>query len=521
MEIVSEGSLESISRPASCDNVKANRDPRLSQKHGQTMGFLEELPPEVVSVSLEEDIDSEDDSISEEIISQNENDVVIEDIFERSSTTQRNVSNENIEEEDGAESEGTSDKNGHVVKHEVFQNKDCIDQDMDPKIRKGLKKIQKLDAILADKLQREKDVKTHRRRLEKKWREEISQLDQLREQEGHGKMELGVGHALALGPPTDDNQPDDIESVPVTPLFATQPLSHDHLPSPSDRGISSSCDSWAEQDIDDVESKNSKKSRGRKGSKHSKTKGKEQNFVKRNIELAADAGNMIPMTEAEKKRLEQLLSDETDLLMVENAYSEDGLSLPAGEGFTLDSESVTSLANIDRKLHDLVPEEEMDLLTTEETWKPLRDLDQLSEDASSVKVDADTTGLGERILREEKEMREMKRRLLAIEADLQALYRENGEESTEVTLSGEILQKLIGRSSRTTSRSTTVSERVMSSLSSARTTTDETIKQEEFQLAPTSPAKRSKMKSNSKHSLHTNLFCKENETPCGSNDEEY
>lgn len=88
-----------------------------------------------------------------EIISQNENDVVIEDIFERSSTTQRNVSNESIEEEDGAESEGTSDKNGHVVKHEVFKKKDCIDQDLDPKIRKGLKKIQKLDAILADKLQ--------------------------------------------------------------------------------------------------------------------------------------------------------------------------------------------------------------------------------------------------------------------------------------------------------------------------------------------------------------------------------
>ena len=43
-------------------------------------------------------------------------------------------------------------------------------------------------------------------------------------------------------------------------------------------------------------------------------------------------------------------------------------------------------------------------------------------------------GLGERILREEKEMREMKRRLLAIEADLQALYRENEEESTEVSL---------------------------------------------------------------------------------------
>ena len=35
------------------------------------------------------------------------------------------------------------------------------------------------------------------------------------------------------------------------------------------------------------------------------------------FQLAADAGNVIPMTEAEKKRLEELLSDETDLLMVE------------------------------------------------------------------------------------------------------------------------------------------------------------------------------------------------------------
>ena len=38
-------------------------------------------------------------------------------------------------------------------------------------------------------------------------------------------------------------------------------------------------------------------------------------------------------------------------------------------------------------------------------------------------------GLGERILREEKEMRDMKSRLLAIEAELQTLYRETGNES--------------------------------------------------------------------------------------------
>jgi len=288
---------------------------------------------------------------------------------------------------------------------------------------------------------------------------------------------LGVGHALALGPPTDDNLPDEVESIPVTPLFATQPIPNEqeNMASPSERGVSSSCDSWAEQDIDDVESKSSKRTRKRRGSKQSKSKGKEQNFVKRNIELAADAGNVIPMTEAEKKRLEALLSDETDLLMVENAYSE-GLSLPAGEGFTLDSESLASLADIDSKLQELVPQEEIDLLASQESWKFHRELDHISQDGSSAK-DVDTIGLGERILREEKEMREMKNRLLAIEAELQTLYRETGDES-EAGLSEDILARLIDVSSRTTSRSTTVSESVMSALSSIRPG-DEMIHEEE------------------------------------------
>ena len=52
----------------------------------------------------------------------------------------------------------------------------------------------------------------------------------------------------------------------------------------------------------------------------------------------------------------------------------------------------------------------------------------------------------------------------------------------QVSLSEEILAKLIGSNSRTTSRSTTVAESVMRALSSARTTS-ETIKEEEFTLA--------------------------------------
>ncbi|KAK2553948.1 Fibrous sheath-interacting protein 1 [Acropora cervicornis] len=356
MEIVSEGSLESISRPASCDSVRASKD---LKKHGQTMGFLEELPPEVVAISLDEDIESED----ELIISPLENDVIIEDIQEWSTTAQSTDPDDSVDDDDDNASEG-----------------DALDTN-------------------------------------------------------NGKVKRS------------SSPQDELESVPVTPVFATQlsfaPSDCSNMHSPSDR--------CTEQDIDEVQSKSSKKTPRKKKGNKARAKEKEQNFVKRNIELAADAGSLIPMTEAEKKRLEELLSDETDLLMVENAYVE-GLTLPAGEGFT--------------KLQDLVPQVEMDLLASHESWKSITDSKTSSHDAESVK-DVEKLGLGERILGEDKEMREMKRRLVAIEADLQALYRDDNNES-EVGLSDEILAKLIGDSSRTTSHSNTISESVISALSSSR-----------------------------------------------------
>ena len=50
-------------------------------------------------------------------------------------------------------------------------------------------------------------------------------------------------------------------------------------------GRSSSCDSWAEQDIDEVESKSSKKATRKKKGNKARTKEKQQNFLKRNIEV--------------------------------------------------------------------------------------------------------------------------------------------------------------------------------------------------------------------------------------------
>lgn len=82
-----------------------------------------------------------------------ENDVVIEDIFERNATAQSSVTDENVgDEEDDAMEESTADKHGHVVKHTETEDDNSLEAELDPKIRKGLEKIRKLDAILADKL---------------------------------------------------------------------------------------------------------------------------------------------------------------------------------------------------------------------------------------------------------------------------------------------------------------------------------------------------------------------------------
>lgn len=84
-----------------------------------------------------------------------ENDLVVEDLFERNTTVQSGVTDENTDEEEEVNvSEGnTRDKNVHVMKHIVSQDESSHEAELDPKIRKGLEKIRKLDAILADKLQ--------------------------------------------------------------------------------------------------------------------------------------------------------------------------------------------------------------------------------------------------------------------------------------------------------------------------------------------------------------------------------
>ena len=81
-----------------------------------------------------------------------ENDVIIEDIYEASTATQRSVADEGIGEGVNFLQESPSQKSGDVVKHTLSEDQCYVEAEIDPKIKKGLEKIQKLDAILAEKL---------------------------------------------------------------------------------------------------------------------------------------------------------------------------------------------------------------------------------------------------------------------------------------------------------------------------------------------------------------------------------
>ncbi|XP_056151339.1 fibrous sheath-interacting protein 1 [Lampris incognitus] len=89
------------------------------------------------------------------------------------------------------------------------------------------------------------------------------------------------------------------------------------------------------------------------------SKRKQEDFVKKNIELASAAGGHALMTQAEKERLAELLNEmeEEEEDSATGADREDNLwtlSAPMGQGYTPESSSLKRLADIESSLHPLL-----------------------------------------------------------------------------------------------------------------------------------------------------------------------
>ncbi|XP_061854558.1 fibrous sheath-interacting protein 1 isoform X2 [Colius striatus] len=169
--------------------------------------------------------------------------------------------------------------------------------DVDPQIQAAIKRMNKLDTILAKKQFKERTIKKQGKQMRAKLWEE---LQSLRTTGSHEEIE-NTNHFLALMSSWQDTaDPSHAKEDEIhTSVFHTQISPEDY----------DCCKTQHNQDYPRELETNEFLNQAEK--MHSKSNNS-QDFIKKNIELAKDAGNQIVMLEGERKRLIELLKDIED-----------------------------------------------------------------------------------------------------------------------------------------------------------------------------------------------------------------
>ncbi|KAL1257342.1 hypothetical protein QQF64_010586, partial [Cirrhinus molitorella] len=288
----------------------------------------------------------------------------------------------------------------------------CSDQEEsdeeneDPELRKAIKKMKRLDQILALKASAEREVKQRgKEQHQRLWQE----LQAVSLRMSSNEME-NTRRFMALTP----NNYQDCDEVEFIPVFETEVL---HLK--NDMNSRHEMEEDAGQTEVGQQVMEDQLADGRqRGAARSKRR---QDFVKRNIELAGASGNSFLLTQQEKERIEELLKDleeepdDCDLLNEPQVVSR---SPSVGEGFSPEPSELRSLHHIDSRLQLLLPVQ--DFLSV---WSPSQE--SLQENSGDT----------------ERQRRDDERRLLEIQQQLQLL--EENKPSGSVHLSDDELRNLL------------------------------------------------------------------------------
>uniref|UniRef100_W5N3Z0 Fibrous sheath-interacting protein 1 n=1 Tax=Lepisosteus oculatus TaxID=7918 RepID=W5N3Z0_LEPOC len=227
---------------------------------------------------------------------------------------------------------------------EVQDNFDESDEENeDPELQKAIRKMKKLDNILAQKVSREREVKKHGKKMRLKLWEELQSTKLEGVSESHDEAE---NTKLFLALTSSKSSSEDVDFIPV---FDTQIPVHDNQ-----------CKSTETSRVCPDEDKSDLAARGQCDFNRGK---KKQDFVKKNIEMAKDAGNQVLMTDEEKKRLAELLKDidkdgNAELPNDEGDPTLWALRITAGEGYTPEPTELDQLLEIDSKLQVLLSPED-------------------------------------------------------------------------------------------------------------------------------------------------------------------
>ncbi|XP_045917745.1 fibrous sheath-interacting protein 1 isoform X3 [Micropterus dolomieu] len=226
------------------------------------------------------------------------------------------------------------------------------------KLQKAIEEMRRLDEILSAKICKENEVKRQRKELQAKlWQEFLVDIDS-NKPEGHCECAheaLNTRLFLALEAPTGTE-----EEQEFVPVFETQVPDCEHnrdgqYLEQSEKRPDSSTESF---EVGHEENREEQFEGSHCGVSRSKTKQKD--FVKRNIELVSGEGDQVLLTQAEKERLAELLReiDEEGEDSTRGADSEEDVWATTDQGYTPEPSDLEQLIYIDSKIRFLLPDEE-------------------------------------------------------------------------------------------------------------------------------------------------------------------
>ncbi|XP_071665428.1 fibrous sheath-interacting protein 1 isoform X4 [Patagioenas fasciata] len=261
--------------------------------------------------------------------------------------------------------------------------------DVDPQIQAAIKKMKKLDTILAKKHFKERAIKKQGKEIRAKLWEELKFIG------------------------TTGSH----EEIENTKLFLTLMSSWQDT-----------ADYPRELETNEILNQAEKM--------HSKSKSNED-LIKKNIELAKDSGNQIVMLEGERKRLIELLKDTEDGIELQSLEEDVSAWLAPGEGYTPEPMEFHHLTEIDMKLHLLLSDGDFSVIPSSCSKSP----SQIYQESLVYANRSLETVPGEKVLRDNREQRDQQNRLREIDHQLQSLERNPTEE--QMGLSEEQLKTLL------------------------------------------------------------------------------
>ncbi|XP_053451514.1 fibrous sheath-interacting protein 1 [Nycticebus coucang] len=413
MDII-KGNLDGISKPAS--NSRTRTGSRSSN------ASLEVLSPEpgcfMVETASKLNSDKEDHSESS-------------NTEERRSS--RDDKEENCSEKIKLAKEG-SDEDVDLVQPQI--SPECSDElklkELDSQLQDAIQKMKRLDKILVKRQYKEKEIKKQGIEMRIKLWEQLKSAKNSEALQSNEEME-NTKKFLSLTAVSEETvDPTCYEHEdPFFSIFDTQVPPEEYEKQMHN----------VNQDFTyDVGRNESLIKAGRKSSSNSEKielRGKHnQDFIKRNIELAKNSRNPVVMMDSEKERLAELLKD-LDERGSELSSSEGDPSgwLVPGEGYTLAVAQHEQLAEINSKLQELA-----EASPTISSFSPRLEnqIDQESELDNERNVEITP---GEKVLRTTKEQRDQQNRLREIDEKLRTM-KENMLDSTSL-LSEEQLRCLL------------------------------------------------------------------------------